>query len=173
MLDSGGGLFQITGNQIVVAASNSRCLAEGGPRCLLNYEKQNSIGVKIRSEDDGSPPLYKDVSLTIHLRDANDQPRRLDLFPASVLENAPSGTVVGKVSSIDEDSSQTTTYTLIDDDKGRFEIVGDELRKTATLNYETSSAHVVVVEAKDNGSPALNVRKVLALRDDKRIFLRR
>ena len=160
MLDGASGRFRLDGGVIEVAASNAKCLALGGKECLLNIEEKKEYDVVVRATDSGSPALSIDYVLTIRLTDVNDRPRALDLSNDKVFENAPVETVVGKLSSTDEDVSQTITYTLIDDDNGRFKIVGDELRKAMTADYETFKSHTVIVEAKDNGKPALSVRKL-------------
>ncbi|XP_065839036.1 protocadherin alpha-C2-like [Oscarella lobularis] len=159
MLDGASGRFRLDGGVVEVAASNAKCLALGGKECLLNIEEKKEYDVVVRATDSGSPALSIDYVLMIQLTDVNDRPRALDLSHEKVFENAPAGMVVGKLSSTDDDVSQTTTYTLIDDDNGRFKIVGDELQKATSADYETFNSHTVIVEAKDNGKPALSITK--------------
>ena len=132
-------------------------MALGGNNCVLNFENKDQHVITVRATDNGSTPLYVDYPITIHVQDVNDQPRSLDLSHNKVLENMPAGTVVGNLSSTDEDSRQTTTYTLTDDDNGMFKIFNDELQKATSANYETMKAHSVVVMAVDDGSPPLQV----------------
>lgn len=140
-----------------VKVPNTQCLTLGGKECVLNYEDEKQHQIVVRATDSGSPALYVDYTLTIHIQDVNDQPRRLDLSHNEVLENEPVGTVIGNLSCLDEDVRQTITYSLTDDDSGMFKIVNNELQKAKSANYETSTSHSVVVVAKDNGSPSLKV----------------
>ena len=55
-----------------------RCLRLGID-CKLNFEKQRSFVVTVRSTDNGSPPLFNDFKVTINLSDVNDKPRNLSL----------------------------------------------------------------------------------------------
>ncbi|XP_062505201.1 protocadherin Fat 4-like isoform X3 [Corticium candelabrum] len=159
IVDSANGRFKVDGDVVKVNVPNTRCLALGGNNCVLNFENKDQHVITVRATDNGSTPLYVDYPITIHVQDVNDQPRSLDLSHNKVLENMPAGTVVGNLSSTDEDSRQTTTYTLTDDDNGMFKIFNDELQKATSANYETMKAHSVVVMAVDDGSPPLQVSK--------------
>lgn len=99
--------------------SNTVCLAIGGTKCWLNYEKQPVYQILVRVTDSGSPPLWVDFPLNITLQDINDRPRNLQLSAFTLHENQPVGTVVGYLSGSDEDKLQHLTYVLSDDDKGR------------------------------------------------------
>ena len=68
-------------------------------------------------------------------------------------ENDPAGTRVGDLSASDEDKGQQLSYTLVDGDNGMFTIVGNQLRKAKSADYETTKAHKVRVRVTDNGSP--------------------
>lgn len=143
-----------------VAQSNARCLADGGSACTLNYEASpNSFTVTIRTQDNGSPPLYADFPVRISLTNINDQPRNLKLSGYTIKENSPKDTVVGTLSSTDEDVGQTVTYSLSDSDGGRFAIKNNKYIVSAQdVNYETTVSHKIVVVATDSGSPAMKVR---------------
>ena len=132
-------------------------MALGGKECYLNFEDQRQHQIIVRATDSGAPSLYVDYTLTIHIQDVNDQPHHLDLSHNEVFENDPNGTVVGNLSCLDEDAKQTITYSLSDDGNGMFKIVNNQLQKAKPTNYETSTAHSVVVLAKDNGSPSMKV----------------
>ena len=86
---------------------------------------------------------------------------RICLTPLQVDENAPAGTVVALVNAFDEDRNpkQTLTYTLLNDDGGRFQIVGKQLLKRLPANYEAKKAHTITVRVSDNGTPQQFVRK--------------
>ena len=70
-----------------------------------------------------------------------------------VYENDPAGTRVGDLSASDEDKGQRLSYTLVDSDNGMFTLVGNQLRKAKSADYETTKVHKVRVRVTDNGSP--------------------
>lgn len=71
------------------------------------------------------------------------------------------GAVVGRLTTVDEDSSQTHTYFLNDGAGGRFSIFGDKIRvsQAANLDYETASRYTISVTSADSGSPTMSIRK--------------
>ncbi len=75
-------------------------------------------------------------------------PTGLALSSATVAENALVGAVVGILSATDPEG-QPLTYTLTDDAGGLFEIVGNELRVKAGLDYETAPSHGISVKVSD------------------------
>ena len=157
LLDGDSGRFRLDGAVLKVAASNVKCLALGGSECLLNYETAQQHTIKVRVTDSGSPALSIDVTLTIKVTDANDRPRALSLSNNDVYENQPAGKRIGTLTAIDEDSSQKLSFILLDDDNGMFKIVGNELQKALSANYETAKSHSVTIEARDNGKPSMKV----------------
>ena len=135
-------------------------MAEGGRQCLLNYEASSSHNIVVRSTDNGKPQLYKDFTLTITVGDVNDQPRNLHLSGYTLREDKPAGTVIGTLSSTDEDRGQTLTYTLTDNAGGRFEISkGNQVVRKASsgIDYETTHSYKLTVVVTDSGKPTLKV----------------
>jgi len=83
----------------------------------------------------------------------NMPPTDFGLSPASVTENAPSGTVVGTFTATDPDMGDSHVYSLIsgvgDDDNGSFEVNGSQLKTTASFDFETRSSYSIRVQADD------------------------
>lgn len=76
------------------------------------------------------------------------------LFTApSVTENAPVDTVVGGLSVLDIDGSDTFTYTMLDNAGGRFKLNGNQIlvANGSLLNYEAKTSHDIRVRATDSG----------------------
>ncbi|XP_062519526.1 coadhesin-like [Corticium candelabrum] len=157
LLDTAGGRFKVVGDTIKVAVDNTNCIAFGGLSCLLNYEAQRQHDIVVRATDSGVPSLSVDIKLSIFVNDINDQPRDLDLSDNKVVENYPIDTVIGILSSTDEDDGQRLSYSLADDDNGRFKVVANELKVAKVVNYEMATAHSIVVESQDNGTTPLKV----------------
>jgi len=79
-----------------VAISNKQCLSQGGSSCLLNYEKQKSHVIRVKTTDDGTPQLSFEKDFRIDLRDVNDMPRDLQLSSNRLKENAKNNTLIGR-----------------------------------------------------------------------------
>ena len=140
-----------------VRPSNAACLDLGGKFCWLNYEAKQTHTILVRTTDSGKPALYKDVYLNITLSDVNDQPRNPQLSGYKVHENMKAGTPIGTFTAFDEDTKQTLTYSLLDDDQERFKLVGNQLRKALPANYETKKLHKITLLVKDDGNPSMSV----------------
>ena len=108
--------------------------------------------------DSGSPPKSIDASFIINVRDVNDRPRALSLSHYTLKENAPLNYVIGTFSATDEDSGQALSFSLDDDDGGRFAVRNNrDLVRAKQVDYETSRVHYITARVKDNGNPRLSV----------------
>ena len=66
--------------------------------------------------------------------------------------------MIGRFTSRDEDIGQVMTYSLSDDDGGRFRVDGNgTLYKAKNLDYETHTNHNITAVVQDNGVPLLKV----------------
>ena len=79
----------------------------------------------------------------------NQAPFAVELSSVSVSEGAAVGSVVGVISASDPDDTEFT-FSVVDDPDGRFEIVGNELRLIAPLDFETQQTHEVTIRATDS-----------------------
>lgn len=83
----------------------------------------------------------------------NGAPNDLALSESSIAEKRPVGTTVGALSTVDLDTGDSFTYSLVtgtgDTDNGSFAIVGNELQTNAVFNYETKSSYGVRVRTTD------------------------
>lgn len=134
----------LTHDELIAAMKNSA--DKIGP---LAYAKQ-STG---RNDQYGHGRL--NAATLIQL--ANEAPNGLEIDNNIVPENEPAGTLVGTLSTLDVNQFQTFTYTL-NSTGVPFEIVGDELRTTAPLDYETKSYYLLDISTTDSGTPGLTYR---------------
>lgn len=108
--------------------------------------------------DTGNPPMDVDKQIVIQVRDKNDPPYNLTMSSSDVKENAPSGSYIGTVQTSEEDAGQLISYSLLDDDQGNFRIDSlGRVYKTKPSDYEAKVAHLITVQAMDNGSPRMKV----------------
>ena len=151
--DADNASFAIADNELQVAA-------------ILDFETQSSYSVRVRSTDQGG--LFFDQILTVNVTNVNEAPTSLALSNSSVLENEPVGTVVGTLTSTDQDSGDTHIYSLVagdgDTDNASFTIVGDEIQTAAIFDFETQATYSIRVQSMDAGG--LSVEQILAITVD-------
>lgn len=99
-----------------------------------NYELATSYTLDMRVQDVAG--LFDTVTVTINIADANDMPTAIGLSNNRGMENSAIGTVVGLLSTTDEDVADTHTYTLLSNPGNKFSIVGNEIRVAANIDYE-------------------------------------
>jgi hypothetical protein len=98
-------------------------------------------GIDIGADErEGAPP-------------ANQPPSDISLSNNVVSENSAPGTVVGALTASDPDSTDTHSFTLLDNPGDLFAISGDQVvvAAGAVLDYEASASHSIVVRATDSG----------------------
>ena len=120
-----------------------------------DYEVQKQYSVRVRSTD--SNGLTYEEALTVDIIDLNEPPTDVAVTPNLVNENVPLGTVVGTLSTVDQDIIGTIrdsfTYSIVTDprgpDGGSFQIIGDKLVTNAPLDFETKNSYTIVLETTD------------------------
>ena len=65
------------------------------------------------------------------------------------LENA----IVGELSTVDDDETQTFTYALLNNASGHFKVDGTLLKTATALNYEANAQFTIRIKTTDSGSP--------------------
>ncbi|MBL1264479.1 tandem-95 repeat protein [Methylomicrobium sp. RS1] len=148
--DTDNGAFTIDGDQLKTAA-------------VFDFEAKASYSLRVRSTDSGGLGFEK--VLTVTVGNAPEAPTALTLSAAEVDENQPAGTAIGTFTSIDPDSGDTHTYTLVagagDTDNGAFTIDGDQLKTAAVFDFEAKASYSLRVSSTD--SDGLAVEKVLTV----------
>lgn len=95
----------------------------------------------------------------------NRTPTDISLSATSIAENAGSNATVGTVSTIDPDTGNTFTYTLVSGtgsaDNSAFNIAGNQLRATSSFDYEAKSSYSIRVRSTDQGG--LSTEKVFTI----------
>jgi hypothetical protein len=98
-----------------------------------------------------SVPATRDITVAA----VNDAPTDIALSIATVAENQESGTEVGTLTTVDPDTGNTFTYTLVtgtgSTDNASFTITGDTLKTAAVFDYETKSSYSIRVRSTDAG----------------------
>lgn len=137
--DSGNSAFVLDGSSLKTTTS-------------LNYEVQSSYSIRVRVTDSGS--LFSEQVFTVSVTDQGETPTGISLSAASVPENSAVNTLVGTLSSVDQDSGSTFIYSLVsgtgDTDNGQFQISGSTLRTAAVFDHESRAAYSVRIRTTDS-----------------------
>jgi VCBS repeat-containing protein len=136
LTNNAGGLFAISGNQLVVAGA-------------LDYETAASHQVTVRATDAGG--LTFDKTFTVVTTDVNEAPTGISLSNDTVTASSAMNTVVGALATIDPDAGDSATFTLLDNDGGLFAISGNNLVVAGSLSNVTAPTQNVTVRATDAG----------------------
>jgi len=148
--DTDNPAFAVIGDQLVLISP-------------ADFETKSSYSLRLRSTDQGG--LFTEKVLTIAVNNLNDAPTDLGLSASSVNENVAANTVVGTFSSVDQDSGNTFTYSLVngegDVDNSAFSIDGIQLRINASPNFESKSSFSIRVRSTDQSGAF--VEKVLPI----------
>ncbi|WP_020475649.1 cadherin domain-containing protein [Zavarzinella formosa] len=142
--------FVISGNTLQTAA-------------VFDYETKKTYSIRVRSTDQGG--LFTEKIFTITVTDVNDAPTDVTLSPAVILENQPTRTTVGALSTADPDVGDTFTYGFVSgvggDDNGSFTLSGNTIQTAAVFDYSVKNSYSIRIRATDSGG--LSVDKVVTI----------
>ncbi|MDF2451738.1 MAG: cya 3 [Bacteroidota bacterium] len=134
------GLVSIVGNTLQANAS-------------YNFEVNDSLFIRIQANDPLNALYTK--TFVIVVTDVNEAPTNIILSDTTIKEGLPIGTVVGQLSSTDEDNGNTQTYSLVtglgDADNSLFTINSNALTTAATYSF-TNQTYSIRVRTTDNGT---------------------
>ena len=136
----------------------------------FDYESQDSAMIVITSTD-GIDKVLR--NFTIYVTDVNDAPSAIQLTHTSVAENDSIGTLVGTLSTMDDDllgdnPRDTHLYRLVNDNDSEskfFRISGDRLEIDTTFNYEIQSSYDLVLVTTDRDGASLQQSFTITIED--------
>ncbi|MEQ9098119.1 MAG: Ig-like domain-containing protein [Imperialibacter sp.] len=132
--------FNISGSQLRASSS-------------LNFETKNSYNIRLRSTDNSG--LSYEKQFTISVNNLNETATNITLSTPSIDENSPANTVVGLLTTTDPDAGNSFTYSLVSGtgsvDNASFNIIGSQLRSSATFDFETKSSYSIRLRTADQG----------------------
>ncbi len=133
-----------------------------------NFEQKSSYSIRLRVTD--SAGAYYEEAFTIAVNNINDQPTNVKLDNTIINENNSIGALVANLTTVDEDTANTHTYSLVsgegDTDNSKFSITGSKLYIQESANYESKSSYSIRIQTLDNsGDNSTNTyaKKVLIL----------
>ncbi|XP_060935665.1 protocadherin gamma-C3-like [Limanda limanda] len=133
----------------------------------LDYEVDESYEIDIQASDSGAVPLRTDKSITVNIRDINDNAPAIEVTSLSneIPEDARVGTTVALLSITDLDSGVNGKVISLVNGDTPFTLtpsIQDNMYAVVTksqLDREKQSIYDVTVTAKDAGEPALTSEK--------------
>ena len=148
--DSGNSKFSIDGSDVVANDS-------------LDFELQPSYSIRVRSNDGAGGAIEK--VLTVQIINQNEVATDILLSNMTINENLPANTQVGSLSTLDPDTPDTFVYSLIpsgsNSDHTAFAIVGNSLRTTRSLDFESQAVYNLIIRSVDAGG--LEITKPFAI----------
>ncbi|MCH9053001.1 MAG: alcohol dehydrogenase catalytic domain-containing protein, partial [Proteobacteria bacterium] len=134
---------------------------------VFDFDVKGGFSIRVSSTDSGGLSITKTFTITIN--DVNETPTDISLSSTSVAENLAIGTPVGILSTVDEDTGDTHTYTLVpglgDTDNALFAIVGVELRTNAVFDFEVKSSFSIRVSSIDSGGLSITKTFTITIND--------
>ena len=132
----------------------------------FNFEVKNSYTVRIKTTDTAG--LTFETAVVISVTDVNESPTNINLSNSSVTENSPATTAVGTFTTVDPDTGNTFTYSLVPGtggtDNAKFEIVNGVLQVVTPPDYEVPGhAYSIRVRSTDAGNAGLFTEKVFSI----------
>lgn len=116
LTNNAGGRFEVNGNSIVVVNAN-----------LLDYETATSHEITVKATSAGGTTTQ---TFTIQVTNENEGPSGLSLSNTTLSLPTTAGFVVGTLSSTDPDAGANVTYFMGENGRGKFTVVGNEVRVT-------------------------------------------
>ena len=116
-----------------------------------NFESRSSYRIDIQAIDkSASGPIQ---SFIIAVNDLNEAPTQIALSASSLAENLGPNAAVGLLSTVDQDTLDTFTYSLAagGTDNAAFSIVGNALLAVANFDFETKNVYSVRIRSTDAG----------------------
>lgn len=137
---SGNDYFSIDNTSVIVSSP-------------INYESTPEITISIKVTDSDNATYSRSFDITV--RNKNDVPAGITLSASDVDENNAQETTIGTFAVTDEDSNDTHTFELSDEngaletDNQYFIIDGNTLKTNAVFDYETNSEYRIFVTVSD------------------------
>ncbi len=141
--DQHNSLFTVSGTQLLVASST------------ISYDITTSLNINL-GVSDGDNVISKAFQIAVN--DLNRAPTDIGLTSNTITENVSPSTLVGTLSSVDSDTSDTTSFTFAtsgntdDDDNGSFTISGTSLILNSSPDYETKASYNIYINVNDGAN---------------------
>lgn len=118
-----------------------------------DHETQDEYSIRLKTVDSYGTEAEQSFTLTVN--DVNESPTDLSLSESNFDENIDSNSDIATLSTSDQDSGDTHTYSLVsgvgDTDNSAFTIDGNQLKIIDAPDFQTKSSYSIRLETKDSG----------------------
>ncbi|WP_420319290.1 T9SS type A sorting domain-containing protein [Ekhidna sp.] len=152
--DSDNSLFEIVGANLLSDTT-------------FDFETKSVYTIRVETNDSNLGTFSKSFSISI--TDTNDAPTDITLSNSVIAENEEAGTLIGTLTSADQDVNDTHFYSLVagdgDDDNGIFIIQNGQLSINEIGNFESKSTYSIRVESNDGNEGVYSKSFIIELED--------
>jgi len=118
-----------------------------------NFEIKSSYKIRVSTTDSNWQIYEKEFTITIN--DVNEAGEDISMTSNKLAENMSSWAIIGDFITVDQDTSDTYTYSFItwtwSDDNALFSISWETLIAEFTADYETKDNYTILVKSVDGG----------------------
>ena len=128
-----------------------------------NFEVLNSYEITITASDGTNE---ESTTYPFNVVDVNDAPTSISLSASAIDENQFGG-IVGNLTTADEDSGDTHTYTISGDGSEYFEVVNGQLKlkDNFAANYEDKNTYTLTLTSTDSGGLSISTDITVNIND--------
>jgi len=142
--------FKVVGNEIYLKDS-------------VDFEEKASYELTVTVADKFGK-THSDTRL-IQVFDVNEAPTNIHLGDNVVYENWKPGKQIAVLSATDGDPSESFSYTLVRDESGSFEIVGNLLRLRKAVDFESTPSLDIVIRVTDKAGNSFTKAFTITVED--------
>lgn len=143
-------------------------ISNDGLQANQSYDFEANPGsksIRLRSTDLGGESVEETFTITIN--DVNETPTAIALSGnMEVAENLPAGTVIGTLTTSDQDAGDTHSYSLSGIGSDLFQVVGDQLQTATALDFEMAASYTLTITTEDAGTATFNDNFTITVIDD-------
>ncbi len=134
----------------------------------FNFEDKDTYSIRIQTDDNNGGVF--DKSFTIQVADKNDAPTQIALSNQIITENQSIGTLVGSLSTTDEDVGDSHSYTLVDGegdtDNASFTIEGSGLKTNEVFDIDVKTSYSIRILSSDNNGGSVANTFIIGIIED-------
>lgn len=155
----------VSGNTNSVFALN----ASTGNITVAKTLPLQTFNLTVKVTDNGSPVMNAQATVTIQVTTASgNQPPYLAPKTFSVVQFAPNGTFVGKLTGSDPNQGQTLTYTIVSGNTNNAFTLNRtngalNVKTSSALNMSTTPQFLLKVKVTDNGQPNMSFTQTITV----------
>lgn len=127
-----------------------------GGATLWDYETRQSASFTVTATPTSGNSAVLTRAFTIAITNVNEAPTGFTITNSSVREDAPVGTVIGVITTLDPDAGDSATLAKTSDPDGVLDLVGNQVILTAKVDWSVKTSHLMTFRITDAGGLTLD-----------------